>query len=178
MNKKGLANGLIAFVLVLFIFSIAGLFAFKVWDGFTTQINSASNDTISQYDKDRINSLDSYIGWTPKLFVTLFIVLMIGYIITSATLPVSNEVYLLVFIGFLILITFVAMLLSNTWEFMIQQPNMIAELTNLKAIDYVMNYFPVITFLTGVIGAVIFYTRKATGMGGGSNLGGGVSGFE
>jgi len=172
MNKKGLASGLLALMLVLFVVALASLFTVKIWGEFTGAINDVDNSTISPDVKADIEGLTMYINWADKIFVTLFIVLLIGYIVTSATLPVSQEVWLLFFIGFLIMATFFAMILSNTWAFMILQPDLVSALSELKAIDYVMSYFPAIVLLIGVIGAVIFYTRKSTGSGGGS------AGFE
>jgi len=94
--------------------------------------------------------------------------LIASYIVTSFTLPVSNAWFFLLFTGFIILVTFIAMILSNSWTYMLSDPFFAGVDAYVPITDYVMRNFPYFMFLTGIIGGVIFYSRSRENVGGDS----------
>ncbi len=173
-GKKGLATGIIAIMVVMFISAFMSLIALVMANEFTETINAVPNETISQDVKDTIADNTGFMFWGDKVFVMLFIVLLISYLISSATLEVQKPIFLLLFFGVLILTTVLAMWLSNSWTYILQDPLLSAAAENLKFTDYFMQYLPIITFIIGICGAVIFYGRT-TGF---SKGGGETSGIE
>jgi glucan phosphoethanolaminetransferase (alkaline phosphatase superfamily) len=172
-NKKGLATGLIALILVMFVFALFSLLSITLWDQFETTIGSIDNETIGQNVKDQIGELRSKILWGDKLFVFTFVAMLIAFLISSVTIPTDAPEYLFVFAIILILTSVMAMVMSNTWAYMIEQPNFVSAALELPFTNYFIKYYPIYTFLTGILGAGLFYGRKKfDGGGGGSSFGG------
>lgn len=161
-NKKGLASGIIVILVVMFLSAFMSIIALVMANKFTETINNVSNETISQYTKDLIVENTGFMFWGDKLFVMLFIVLLIAYLISSMTLEVQQPLFFVLFAFVLILTTVLAMWLSNAWTYILQDPLLAAAATNLKFTDYFMTYLPIITFIIGICGAVIFYARGQT----------------
>ena len=174
-GKKGLATGIIALVLFMFVFALMSLLALTLWDNFEAGINSIDNSTIDQTVKDQIHTLRSKLLWGDTLFVFMFIALLISYLISSVTIPTDNPEYLFVFMILLILTCVVAMIISNSWAYMIAQPDFVTAATELPFTTYFIKYYPIFTFLIGVIGAAIFYGRRnkeSSSFGGQGGIGG------
>lgn len=174
-NKKGLASGILVIMIVMFLSAFMSLVALVMANEFTDTLNEISNETISQDTKDKIVDNTGFMFWGDKLFVMLFIVLLVSYLISSSTLEVQRPVFLLLFFGMLVITTVLAMWLSNSWTYVLQDPLLAKAAENMKFTDYFMTYLPFITFIIGIFGAVIFYGRKTIGF----NTGGGrTSGIE
>lgn len=169
MNKKGLADGLWIIVIVLFIFAIMSLFAQVLWTEVNAVWQSQPNETVSQDVKDKVDDFGDKINWADNLFTALFIALLIGFLITSFSLPVEQKFFFLIYVGYLVVFTFLAMIISNSWVAIASEPNFVAAITELPTTDYIMTYMPIIMFVIGLIGGVIFYTRSKNEEGGGAN---------
>ncbi|MCK4522457.1 MAG: hypothetical protein KAU20_07830 [Nanoarchaeota archaeon] len=174
-NKKGnLAIETIMIMLALFIFALCSILSITAWNVFDDSIQNMDNETVSQDVKDQISGLGYLVLWGDKLFVIFFVILLISYIIASVTLPIEKPIYLIIFLVILVFITIVAMILSNSWAYLIENPNLIAAAGELKFTDFFMTYLPIIMFIIGIIGALLFYTRKETSF----SIGGDTRGFE
>lgn len=176
MNKKGLATGIVVLMIGLFIFAVISLFTMTLWNQFNDVIQSADNSSILPESKENIDELGAYMLWNDKIFVILFIVMLVAYLISSVTLPVDLPIFLILFFFVLVILTVLAMLLSNLWAVFIENPFLALSLDDLKFTDYFMRFLPMITFFTGLLGAVLFYSRSSSG--GESQGGGNVRGFE
>lgn len=174
-NKKGLAQGIFVIMVVMFVSAFLSLLSLVMAQEFYDTIDQVPNETISPEVKDKIVDNTGFMFWGDKIFTMFFIVLLIAYLISSSTLEVQRPIMLLLFFGFLVLVTFIAMWLSNSWTYVLQDPRLAAAATHLKFTDYFMRYLPYITFITGIAGAVIFYGRKTTSF---SEGGGETSGIE
>ena len=174
-NKRGnLAIQTIMIMLALFIFALCSILSIVAWNAFDDSIQNMDNETISQDVKDQVHGLGYLVLWGDKLFVTTFIILLISYIIASVTIPVEKPIFLILFLVILVFITIVAMILSNSWAYLIDNPNFISASAELKFTDFFMRYLPYIMFLIGIMGALLFYTRKETSF----SIGGDARGFE
>lgn len=160
MNKKGLANGLLAMMLVLFTFAVVSLIAFVAWNEFDTSIQGLDNATASQETKDAVSGLGEYILWGDKLFVWLFVALLVGFLISSVTIPVDEQVYLVVYFVILVLFTILAMILSNSWTHILNMPVFSLYASDMSFTNNFMQMFPIYMFITGLIGGILFYLRK------------------
>lgn len=174
-NKKGLASGILFIMIVMFASAFMSLTALIMADQFYDTIDGLSNETVAQEVKDQIHHNTRFIFWGDKLFVLLYIVLLVSYLISSVTTEVQRPVYFLLFAGLLVFTCILAMWLSNAWTYIMQDATISAAAQNLKFTDYFMRYLPIITFVTAVMGAVIFYGRKQTSF---TSGGGETSGIE
>lgn len=173
-NKKALASSILVILIVMFATAFMSLTALVMANQFINTINGVSNETISQDVKDNIVNNTQFIYWGDKLFVMLFICLLAAFLISSMTLEVQKPIFFFIFAGILIFTCVLAMWLSNAWTYVLQDDLIRPAVQNLKFTDYFMRFLPIITFVTGIMGAVIFYGRKQSGF---SN-GGGTSGIE
>ena len=173
-NKKGLASGILVIMIVMFLSAFMSLISLVMADQFLNTINAVSNETIAQETKDLITANTGFMFWGDKLFVMLFMVLLVAYIISSMTLEINQPLFFLLFCFVLVLTTILSMWLSNAWTYVLQDPLLAEAATNLKFTDYFMRYLPIITFIIGICGAVIFYARGKTEFtrGAGGRIGG------
>lgn len=166
-NKKALASSILVILIVMFATAFMSLTALVMAGKFLDTINGVSNETISQDVKDNIVTNTQFIYWGDKLFVMLFIVLLAAFLISSMTLEVQKPIFFLIFAGILIFTCVIAMWLSNAWTYVLQDDLISPAVQHLRFTDYFMRYLPVITFVTGIMGAVIFYGRKQQNFTGG-----------
>ena len=160
MNSKGLAQSLIAITVVLFVFAFLFIVVKAVWTPFNANIQSLDSSVADNETKAKIDGLTSYINWGDKLFTFFLVALLVAYIITSFTLPAQNSWLFLLFVGFLVLVTLLAMILSNSWTYMLSDPIFSSYAADVGVTDYVLRHFPVFVFLVGLVGGVIFYSRS------------------
>ena len=161
-NKKGLASGILVILIVMFLSAFMSIISLVMAEQFTDTLDHVSNETINQYTKDLIVENTGFMFWGDKLFVMLFIVLLVAYLISSMTLEVQQPLFFVLFCFVLVLTTVLAMWLSNSWTYILQDEMLASAATNLKFTDYFMRYLPIITFVIGICGAVIFYARGQT----------------
>ena len=147
-GKRGLVNSLLIIIILLFLFAVSSAFAIKIWGDFNEGIQALDSSVADNSTKQQISDLGSFILWGDKLFTYLIITLVVGFLITSFTLPAENSWIIILYFGILSLLTFIAMFISNTWT-----------LANLTFTDFVMRTFPYIVFFVGVTGGLIFYMR-------------------
>lgn len=162
MNKKGLASGIIAIALLMFIFAFSSIISITMWIEVNDNIQNLDNTTVPQDVKDKIDDLTSKILWADKLFVLFFVLLLIAYLISASTIPVDKPIFLIVFMFLLIFTTIISMVLSNSWKYLIEHPNFIASAQELPFTTWFMQYLPIIVFFIGLLGALIFYNRQIT----------------
>lgn len=165
INKRGLASGIIVIVVILFVFGLFSGVAMLLWDNYATVINDLPNETASDTAKEKALSVSYIFDWGDKLFVLLFIVLLVSYLISAVTIPVDRPIYIIFFIFVLIIVTILSMVLSNAWTYALSNTPLSAVSGDLKFTDFFMRYFPIITFFTGIAGAVLFYGRRTTSTG-------------
>lgn len=161
-GKKGLASGIIAVIVVLFLFGLFSLIAITGWNEFNSTIQGLDNATVSQDVKDNIDGLGDFTGWADKLFIMVFVALLIGYMVTSFTVSTDKTIFIVLFFIFLIFSSIIAMIFSNGWAYLISNANFVTAASELPFTTWFMTYLPIITFFMGLIGGVIFYARKRT----------------
>lgn len=158
-GKRGLVNSLLIIIILLFLFAVSSAFAIKIWGDFNEGIQALDSSVADNSTKQQISDLGSFILWGDKLFTYLIITLVVGFLITSFTLPAENSWIIILYFGILALLTFIAMFISNTWTVLINDPSLVTTLANLTFTDFVMRTFPYIVFFVGVTGGLIFYMR-------------------
>lgn len=125
--------------------------------------------------EQRFANIDVMFTWPDKLFVMLYIGMLILFLVSAVTLPSENPIFFLLFIGTLILVTVLAMMFSNAWTTILTTDEMFSDAAEqLTFTDFFLRFFPYITFFTGILGALLFYARKSESFTGGGSL----DGFE
>lgn len=171
MNKKGGITGfLIIMILALFTIAFSSLLANTMWNTANDEIQSLPNETVSQEIKDEINELTTLEDISDKAFVITFVLLLIAYIFVAALSETENKIFFLLSVILLIILTILAMILSNAWQYLVENPTLSSAAADLTFTGFFMRFFPLIVFLVGIIGAIIYYGR--THSGGMSFLGG------
>ena len=178
MNKKG---GVVTFLAImiasLFIVSFSALLANTMWTTANNEFQNKTNETVPQNIKDDINDITFIQDLTDKIFIITFVLFLIGYIFVSAMTPTENNLFFLVSIFLLIILTILSMILSNAWKYLTENPVLSDAALQLSFTNFFMRYFPIITFLVGIIGLIIYYSRSkgSDSIGSSSNSGGGDS---
>jgi hypothetical protein len=171
-NKKGLASGILAIIIVMFIFALCSLIALKGWNEFNDSIQSISDDIIEPDIKQNIDNLSYIFDWGDKVFVMLFIALLISYLISSVTLPAEKPIFFLIFIGVLIITCILAMGISNMWDVLGNIDILQEEAATMTFTNWFMGLLPFITLFVGIAGGIIFYSKPKT-----DDAGGSIEGF-
>jgi len=160
LNKAGLASGILATIIILFVFALFSLIALAGWNYVNTTFQSMDNETVSPTVKAEINSLSNFMGWGDTIFVFFFIALLIGFMVTSFTISTDKTIYIALYFVFLIFSSIIAMVVSNGWAYLTEFSFLTAAAADLPFTDWFMTYLPTISFFMGLIGGVIFYARK------------------
>jgi|AntAceMinimDraft_17_1070374.scaffolds.fasta_scaffold01601_2 hypothetical protein len=170
-NNKGLSSGLLAIMVILFSVALTSLFVNLVWDHVNDSFQGLDESVADNTTKQQIDDLTSMIDWSDKLFMGFLIVLIIGYLISAATIPTDEPITFILFMFFLLISIFLSMVLSNVWVTISNQASLLTSLGDLPLTNYVLTFYPTIIFFVGVIGALIFFTRR-------KNSGGSTGGFD
>lgn len=174
MNKKGGITGfLITIILGLFFLAFSSLLANTMWNTANDEIQSLPNETVSQEIKDEINALTTLEDISDKAFVITFVLFLIAYILVASLARTENKILFLFSIILLVVLTIFAMILSNAWQYLIENPTLSGAAADLTFTTFFMRFFPLIMFLVGIVGAIIYYGR--THSEGSSLIGGGGS---
>jgi len=170
VNKKGMLAGIIALLIVVFMVAISFLVSLQFWIEIEEVMLNTTDSAISQSAKDNIELIrPAVFGPFDYFFAFLLVALLISYIVTSVTLPTDRPVFLIIFLGFLVIITIIAMFLSNGWAYIAEHPNFVDAIDELSITDWFMRYLPYVVFFTGISGAVLFYSRKSQDFTGGGD---------
>ena len=158
-DKKGLINGLVFIMVFLFVLGLVVVFSNFVWSNFNSGVQGLDSSVADNETKQTIDDLGSKIAWGNKIFAYLLMALLIGFLVTSFTLPARSTWFFVLYAGFLVIVLIISMFLSNAWTVIMQQPDLIVYLSSLGFIDIVMRSYPFIIFFIGLVGGLIFYIR-------------------
>ena len=175
MNKKGIASSMIFIVSFFLLMAIVNLLSLVMWNGYNAVIQSQNESVISPEVKAKINAFSDKMNWADDLFAFSYFLMIITFLITAKTSNKAEPEFIIIFIGLLIVITVFCMIISNTWQFFSEQTALSSAVSSVPYTNFIMSYFPIITLIVSVLGALLFYGRKDDpGSFGGS---GGVEGY-
>jgi len=178
MNKKGGIVGYLGImILSLFLISFCALLANTMWTTANNTFQNITNETIPDNVKEDIAGITVVQDLSDKIFIITFILLMIGYILVSTLTPTESNIFFLFSVALLIVFTVLAMILSNAWKYLTENPILSSAALQLPFTGFFMRFFPIITFLVGVIGIIIYYSRSKLSDSN-TNSGGGSFDFE
>lgn len=171
INKKGLIDGVFILIFILFSLGMVSLLTLKMFayaEPVFLNMTIVANDTVMTENIERAFSTSD---WFDNIFVFVMVALYISYLISAVSLRTDEPVYFLVFVFLLALVTIVAMIISNAWVYMFSLDIFSDVVGLLTMTDFVMRFLPFISLVVGIIGAVLFYSRKQSFSRGGGNDG-------
>jgi hypothetical protein len=137
----GIIGLIVTFLVVVFIAGILGMALYPVFDEVNQEVQgsemSAESKTMLQ------GQYDNYGGMNDNITISLVIFLWIGMLI-GAYFFTEHPIILVFMVVILIALTFVAAILSNTYEDFISEPDYLAYQASLPITAFVMSYYPFI----------------------------------
>ena len=174
MNRRGLATGLLFITAFFFLVAILNIISITAWNSYNNIIQSQDNATISPAVKEKIDAFTGKMLWADKMFVMSYFIMLLSYLITARTIARSRPEVLFIFFVFLIIVSIFAMMLSNGWAYLKENPNLVAAAAELPMTDFIIHYYPVNNLIIGFVGMLLFFSRARDDEG----LIGGESGGE
>ena len=160
-NKKGSLQDMLFVAAVLLATGMMILLGFK----FMTELNTAiqDHDMVDAQGKASTLQLKNYYpGVIDNSFLMLAIGLCIVTIILAALVRVS-PIFLALYIIALTFVIFICGAMSNIYQEMAANPQLVAEAAQLVFISNVLTYLPLIVGVVGSLLAIIMYKAWSSG---------------
>lgn len=154
-NKKGSVLDLLLIVGVMLFFGIVVLLGFKFMSEFNTQIQSM-DDVPAKAKTASTQLTNHYTGAVDSSALFLLVVLSVSALILASLVRV-HPVFIPIFILLLAFIVFYSAVLSNVYQEMASNPNLINEADQLKVTTTILTYLPIIITVLGGFIMVIMY---------------------
>ena len=155
LNKRGTLQDIITIVIVLVMFAVGTLVAYKVSDELNTEFQS--NDDIPTRGKTAMASINSmYPGVIDNSFLLLTIGLCIGTLIFAMLVRV-HPIFFVFFIIILVIVVFISGAISNIYLEMANNPEMLTQANRLTFISHIIGVLPFIIGVIGFILAIVMY---------------------
>lgn len=160
---RGSITDLFLIVVLIFIFAVSLLFMGYFGNTLTTQIqtqdptNATGNLTVSMN-----RSFAVIDGLTAFLLVGLVVA-----VVATAVLIRANPVFIVffLFVG-LVLLILISALFSNVYSDLAQDPHLTSYANTYSTTGLIINNFPVIMLIIGVIVAIVLYGKSGANYGG------------
>ncbi len=157
-NKKGSLQSAIYIASVLIFFGIVVLFGFKISDEFNTHVqNDALTAVFPDDAKEAGNTLTSVF---PNLIDRIFMFFFIGLCIASiilATLVRIHPVFIPLYLIALVIIIFLSGMLSNIYQEMAANTNLVAQSEQMVFMSYILGKLPLFIGIIGFIIMAVMY---------------------
>lgn len=166
-NKKGGFADLFVFMILIFVILVVGAIMIYVSGETNTQIKEAIVDTeaIGFDGQNSTEVVENTIGETNRSYAALYwvsVLIIFGMIVSifiGSYLVTTKPVFLIPYLFIAIIATLVSASISNAYEFLIETPQLAETFSNYIGANFIMLNLPLIVFLTGLIGAVIMFSR-------------------
>lgn len=156
-SKRGGVEDLVLIIVVLTVFSIMTLLAYKINYEFDAEVQAnADIDTDAKTASTKMLSM--YPGVMDNTFLFLLIAMSIGAFILAALVrihPMFIPIFLLAW-GFIV---FFAGIFSNVYQEMAANSQLATQANNLVVITNIMIYLPKIVGVVGIILMIIMYKQ-------------------
>lgn len=153
-NKKGSAFDVIYILVVVFIFIVITLIAFKVYnewsEGGATKINNPTSNIATAKVGTAITSLDMVFGFLIGMLIILVII--------SAFTIDTHPAFFVVTLILLIIAIILAVAFSNIYE-TISQEKLPTEAASFPIANYLMGNLPMIALIAIIIVAIVLYAK-------------------
>ena len=159
-HKKGSIQDLIFIAIVIVVFAVVTLLAFKISDEINTKFSESA--TVQRFDtgsRGRV-AMDTINNMYPGVIDNSFLLLMIGLCIVALALASMVRVHPVFFVFFLIIfiiIIFLAGVFSNIYIEIASNPELSALADKLIFTTTLMKLLPIIIGVMGFILSIVMY---------------------
>lgn len=157
MDKKGSLQDVIFIAGVMLVISISLLVGFKMTDSFNEQVQG-----LDIVPDDAKESMAQFNGYYPSVMDSAVLFVLVGLIIVAlifAFLIRVHPVFIVFYLILLVVIVFISAIFSNIYEQVSQDPNMIAQASQLTFTSNIMNFLPFIIGIVGFIIAIVMFKQ-------------------
>ena len=157
MNKKGSILDIVFWGMVLLVFAVATLVAFKVYTEFNARIQL--QDDIPSTSKAASTQI---LGFFPGVFDNTFLFLAIGLsivVFVLAALVRVHPIFIPLFFVAWVFFIFIAGVFSNIYQEMAAQPEFISLANQLNFISTIITYLPILTGIFGIVLMIVMYKQ-------------------
>ena len=155
MNKKGSLVDIVFWGILLLFFGIVVLIGFKVTSEFNTQIQGM--DIIPSNAKAASSSLvNNYSGVIDNSFLFLTIGIALGALVLAALVRV-HPIFIPIFWVGLLVVIFISGIMSNIYQELAANENLIAQADQLTFISKILTYLPMFVAVFGHLLIIILY---------------------
>jgi len=158
MNKKGGLQDIVLVAVILLFFATSALVGFKV----TSEFNDFVQTNPASFDPEGVSAsqsvTDTFSGTVDNTF--LFFAVGLGMVVLALALMVRvNPIFIPFYIIGLIVVIFVCGILSNIYQEMAADANLLAEANQLLFISNVLELLPLIVGVFGTLMMIVLYKR-------------------
>lgn len=166
-NKKGGFADLFVFMILIFVILVIGAIMIYVSGETNTELKEAIVDTEASgfNGANSTQVVEDTIGETNRSYSVLYwvsVLIIFGMIVSifiGSYLVTTKPVFMIPYLFIAIIATFVSASISNAYEFLIETPEFTQIFANYLGANFIMLNLPLIVFLTGLVGAVIMFSR-------------------
>ena len=155
MGKRGSLDDVIFIAVILVFVGISVLIGFKITSEFNNEIQTI--DVMPTEAKTATNTLTGhYSGAIDNSFLLLTIILAIGTLVLASLVRIS-PIFLVLYLIALTFVIFICGALSNIYQEMAANQQLIAQASQLTFISTIVGYLPMIVGILGTILAIVMY---------------------
>ena len=155
MNKKGSITDIMFWAMLLLFFGVVVLIGFKVTTEVNTQIQGM--DVIPSNAKTASTELlGTYSGVIDNSFLFLTIGIALAALVLAALVRV-HPIFIPIFWVGLLIVIFLSGILSNIYQEMASNPNLIAQADQLLFVSHILTYLPLFVAIFGHLMILILY---------------------
>lgn len=159
-GKKGSIQDLILIGAVLLFFAFVVLISFKILDEFEAQVGTMTDIPTEALESTALMK-SYYPGIIDNAFLFLLVVLSVGALILAALVRI-HPIFIPLFILAWVFITFLAGIMSNIYQEVASQTELIALANQLTFITSIMTFLPIIILVIGGALMVVQYKQWST----------------
>lgn len=162
LNKKGSIQDLILIMVIITAFAVGTLVVYKISNELNTKFQA--NDRLDDKGKAAFSQINNMY---PSVIDNSFLLLVIGLCLGALILAFMVRIHPVFFVGFvivLVIIIFLAGVMSNIYLEIANNPNFEEEATNLTFITHIIGKLPLIIGIFGFLISIVMYKNWQAGI--------------
>lgn len=169
-NKKGDATDMVLLLIILFFLAVSFIVALFVNDKLKEIIDTTALNESAAY-QDITDAFDKMNSTTVQRGFVLFFGLLVVGIMASSFLIRVHPIFIFIYILTLSAAIFVAVFLANTYQIIIETPQLAAIASQQGMINFIMQNIIKILVGVGAMSMIIIFSKIFTRPAGGSGVG-------
>ena len=168
MLKKGNPAAGIIFIVTIAAFAIFLLIVGYMGNTIAVELKEKMGDDYASVNKSFDTTITTSTVTINTLWYILFAGMLLGLIVQAMLIQQYPKVMVPIFILTLIVSVIVAIVLSNTYNALVENATLATASAHQTGIRFIMDKLPYLAVITGLIAIVIIFTRDESQGGGGA----------